>query len=89
MIFIVSAYFMQIYFPHDPNTYFADVAATQPDILMLVGGSLFQSYVLGFAIVTVMASGISAHAGVSRLMFAMGRDGVINKKSLVISVLKA
>jgi amino acid transporter len=27
-----------------------------------------------------MASGISAHAGVSRLMYVMGRDGVINKK---------
>ena len=80
VIFIVSTYFMQIYFPNDPKTYFADVAATQPDILMLVGGSLFQSYVLAFAIITVMASGISAHAGVSRLMFAMGRDGVINKK---------
>ena len=80
VIFIVTGYFMQIYFPNDPKSYFEDVAATQPDILMLVGGSLFQSYVLGFAIVTVMASGISAHAGVSRLMFAMGRDGVINKK---------
>lgn len=77
---------MQIYFPNDPKTYFQDVAATQPDILLLVGGSLFQSYVLAFAIVTVMASGISAHAGVSRLMYVMGRDGVINKKSLVILV---
>ncbi|MHA3982866.1 UNVERIFIED_CONTAM: plaP [Trichonephila clavipes] len=80
VIFIISTYFMQIYFPNDPTTYFKDVAATQPDILLLVGGSLFQSYVLAFAIVTVMASGISAHAGVSRLMYVMGRDGVINKK---------
>ncbi|MFV7500884.1 APC family permease [Acinetobacter pittii] len=80
VIFVISTYFMQIYFPHDPKNYFEDVAATQPDILLLVGGSLFQSYVLAFAIITVMASGISAHAGVSRLMYAMGRDGVINKK---------
>ena len=80
VIFVISTYFMQIYFPNDPKNYFEDVAATQPDILLLVGGSLFQSYVLAFAIVTVMASGISAHAGVSRLMYAMGRDGVINKK---------
>jgi amino acid transporter len=80
IVFIISTYFMQIYFPNDPKTYFQDVAATQPDILLLVGGSLFQSYVLAFAIVTVMASGISAHAGVSRLMYVMGRDGVINKK---------
>lgn len=48
----------------------------------------FKTVVLYFAIVTVMASGISAHAGVSRLMYVMGRDGVINKKSLVTLVRK-
>lgn len=79
VIFIISTYFMQLYYPNDPKTYFNDIAATQPEIL-LVGGTLFQSVILGFAIVTVMASGISAHAGVSRLMYVMGRDGVINKK---------
>lgn len=80
IIFIISTYFMQIYFPNDPKTYFEDVAATQPDILQAVGGVAFKTAVLYFAIVTVMASGISAHAGVSRLMYVMGRDGVINKK---------
>ena len=80
IIFIISTYFMQIYFPNNPSTYFENIAETQPEILLLVGGSLFQSYVLAFAIITVMASGISAHAGVSRLMYVMGRDGVINKK---------
>ena len=80
VIFIISTYFMQIYFPNDPKTYFEDVAATQPDILQAVGGVAFKTVVLYFAIVTVMASGISAHAGVSRLMYVMGRDGVINKK---------
>ena len=80
VIFIISTYFMQIYFPNDPSTYFEDVAATQPDILQAVGGVAFKTIVLYFAIVTVMASGISAHAGVSRLMYVMGRDGVINKK---------
>lgn len=80
VIFIISTYFMQLYFPSTPGKYFENIAETQPEILMLVGGSLFQSYVLTFAIVTVMASGISAHAGVSRLMYVMGRDGVIHKK---------
>jgi len=80
VIFIISTYFMQIYFPNDPKTYFEDIAATQPDILLAVGGAAFKTVVLYFAIVTVMASGISAHAGVSRLMYVMGRDGVINKK---------
>lgn len=64
-------------------TYFGEAAivdGTQPAILHAVGGAVFQGWVLGFAIVTVMASGISAHAGVSRLMYVMGRDGVISKK---------
>ncbi|MFT4019951.1 MAG: APC family permease [Acinetobacter sp.] len=80
IIFIVATYFMQLYFPGNPSQYFEDVNATQPDILRIVGGELFKSVVLAFAIVTVMASGISAHAGVSRLMYVMGRDGVFNKK---------
>lgn len=80
IIFIISTYFMQIYFPSDPNLYFTKIDETQPEILFAIGGLLFKNVILGFAIITVMASGISAHAGVSRLMYVMGRDGVINKK---------
>ncbi len=80
IVFIISTYFMQTYFPSDPSIYFEAVDETQAEILLLVGGSAFQAAVLGFAIVTVMASGISAHAGVSRLMYVMGRDDVISKK---------
>lgn len=80
IIFIVSTYFIQLYFSGNPANYFEDIDATQPAILLLVGGSLFQSIVLTFGIVTVVASGISAHAGVSRLMYVMGRDGVISKR---------
>ena len=80
LIFIVATYFLQLYFPGDPHQYFKAVDETQPEILYLVGDSLFQSMVLAFAIVTVMASGIAAHAGVSRLMYVMGRDGVIHQR---------
>lgn len=80
VIFIASTYFMQLYFPGDPAQYFEAVDETQPEILYLVGGALFKSVVLSFAIITVMASGIAAHAGVSRLMYVMGRDGVISKR---------
>lgn len=80
IIFIISTYFMQIYFPSDPVKYFQKIDETQPEILLAIGGLTFQTVILYFAIVTVMASGVSAHAGVSRLMYVMGRDGVINKK---------
>lgn len=80
LIFVFATYFMQLYFPGAPTQYFKQVDETQPEILLLVGGAFFQSVVLSFAIITVMASGISAHAGVSRLMYVMGRDGVLPKK---------
>lgn len=80
LIFICSTYFLQLYFPGNPEQYFKLVDETQPEILLLVGGSLFQSLVLSLAIITVMASGIAAHAGVSRLMYVMGRDGVLPSK---------
>lgn len=80
IIFIISTYFVQLYFPSDPHQYFQKIDETQPEILLAIGGITFQTVILYFAIVTVMASGISAHAGVSRLMYVMGRDGIINKK---------
>jgi amino acid transporter len=44
--------------------------------MLYVAGKTFQWGVLIFSSVTVLASGMAAHAGVSRLMYVMGRDGV-------------
>jgi amino acid transporter len=49
-----------------------------------ITGIAFKKVSVVFCGHCCMASGISAHAGVSRLMYVMGRDGVI-KKYLVIS----
>ncbi|EPF79914.1 hypothetical protein F945_00802 [Acinetobacter rudis CIP 110305] len=80
IIFIVSTYFIQLYFPSNPNIYFNPLDESQPVMVAAIGSIAFKTMVLYFAVVAVMASGISAHAGVSRLMYVMGRDGVINKK---------
>jgi len=80
IIFIVSTYFIQLYFPSNPNIYFKPLDESQPVMVAAIGSIAFKTLVLYFAVVAVMASGISAHAGVSRLMYVMGRDGVINKK---------
>lgn len=84
IIFIVSTYFIQLYFPSNPNIYFKPLDESQPVMVAAIGSIAFKTLVLYFAVVAVMASGISAHAGVSRLMYVMGRDGVINKSCLVI-----
>lgn len=48
--------------------------------MLFVAGKFFQSVILCFSCVTVLASGMAAHAGVSRLLYVMGRDGVFPEK---------
>ncbi|EKN4045194.1 APC family permease [Yersinia enterocolitica] len=78
VIFIVVSYFLQLYFPDISR--FTDPDASQPEIMLFVAGKFFQSVILCFSCVTVLASGMAAHAGVSRLLYVMGRDGVFPEK---------
>lgn len=74
LVFIGASYFLQLYFPDISR--FKDPDASQPEIMLYVAGHAFQFGVLIFSSITVLASGMAAHAGVSRLMYVMGRDGV-------------
>ena len=78
IIFIVVSYFVQLYFPDISR--FKDPDASQPEIMLYVAGKFFQSVILVFSCVTVLASGMASHAGVSRLMYVMGRDGVFPER---------
>lgn len=78
IVFIVASYFLQRYFPDISR--FKDPEASQPEIMLYVAGPVFQSVILVFSSLTVLASGMAAHAGVSRLMYVMGRDGVLPKR---------
>ncbi|AUX93960.1 APC family permease [Mixta gaviniae] len=78
IIFIVVSYFLQLYFPDISR--FKDPDASQPEIMLYVAGKTFQFGILIFSCVTVLASGMAAHAGVSRLMYVMGRDGVFPER---------
>ncbi len=78
VIFIVVSYFLQLYFPDISR--FKNPDASQPEIMLYVAGKTFQFGILIFSCVTVLASGMAAHAGVSRLMYVMGRDGVFPER---------
>ncbi|MCG8709033.1 APC family permease [Brenneria sp. 4F2] len=78
LIFIVVSYFLQLYFPDISR--FKEPEASQPEIMLYVAGKFFQSIILVFSCATVLASGMAAHAGVSRLMYVMGRDGVFPER---------
>jgi amino acid transporter len=73
-IFIVLAYFTQL---AHPGSAFTDEASAAFEIATTIGGNLFASFFLAGLVVAQFASGIAAQASASRLMFAMGRDGVL------------
>lgn len=78
VIFIVTSYFIQSYFPDISRFKHPDAAL--PEIALYVGGKLFQSVILIFTFIPTFASGLAAHASVSRLLYVMGRDKVFPKK---------
>jgi putrescine importer len=73
-IFVVLAYFTQL---AHPGSSFTDESSAAFEIATTIGGNLFASFFLAGLVVAQFASGIAAQASASRLMFAMGRDGVL------------
>lgn len=78
VIFVVVSYCLQLYFPD--LTRFKEPDAVLPEIALYVGGAFFQSVVLVCTTVAVLASGMAAHAGVSRILYVMGRDHMIPER---------
>lgn len=76
LIFVAVSYFVQI---AHPSFEFANVDSAAYEIARNIGGDLFVSIFLIGLIVGQFASGLSAQASGSRLLFAMGRDGVLPK----------
>jgi amino acid transporter len=77
LIFVVSAYFVQL---AHPGASFTSIDSAAYEIARNVGGDLFVSIFLIGLIVGQFTSGLSAQASASRLLYAMGRDGVLPQK---------
>lgn len=75
-IFIVTSYFVQL---AHPGFAFKSVDAGANEIAKNIGGDIFVSIFLIGLIVGQFASGLAAQASASRLLYAMGRDGVLPK----------
>ncbi|TNB97253.1 APC family permease [Pseudomonas jessenii] len=76
LIFVGVSYFVQI---AHPSFEFDSIDSAAYEIARNIGGDLFVSIFLIGLIVGQFASGLSAQASGSRLLFAMGRDGVLPK----------
>ncbi|WP_435608765.1 APC family permease [Pseudomonas knackmussii] len=75
-IFIAASYFVQL---AHPSIEFQNADSAAYEIARNIGGDLFVSLFLVGLIVGQFTSGLSAQASASRLLFAMGRDGVLPK----------
>lgn len=76
-IFIVSTYFTELV---HPLIHVVDVDSAAFEIAKGIGGALLSAVFLTGLIVGQFASGIAAQASASRLMYAMGRDGVLPRR---------
>jgi putrescine importer len=73
-VFITAAYFTQL---AHAGTAFKDVDAGAFEIARRIGGDAFVTVFLVGLIVAQFTAGLSAQASVGRLLYAMGRDGVL------------
>lgn len=79
VMFFIASYFTQALFPD--LSVFNQLDDTLPEIGLYVGGQVFQMIFLAGAFAATIASGLASHASVSRLLFVMGRNGVLPKRA--------
>ncbi|RNB84512.1 APC family permease [Brevibacillus fluminis] len=77
-LFIIVSYVAHMVYPDFNSFKNPDSAASE--IAEYIGGALFGSVFIAGMLTACFASGLSAHASVSRLLYAMGRDGVISQR---------
>lgn len=79
IIFLTASWFIQLYFPS--NVRFNNPDEALPEIVLYVGGALFQSIFLCAQIMNTFASGLATHASASRLIHIMGKDGIFHRET--------
>lgn len=78
VFFIGVTYAMQVLFPD--VSVIANIAGASPAMAKYIGGAGFQAVFLGGYLVAVLACGLTQQMSAGRLLFAMGRDGVLPRK---------
>ena len=73
-IFFVAAWFSQSVFP-TLEGFGVTEESTLPEMALKVGGQFFKILFVSAALAAVVASSLSSHASVSRMIYVMGRNG--------------
>src|SRR5215208_1050261 len=76
-LFIVAAYATQL---AHPGASFKNPDSAAFEIAGMIGGNLFASFFLAGLVIAQFAAGLAIQATSSRLLYAMGRDGVLPRR---------
>jgi putrescine importer len=79
VLFVIASYAAQL---AHPGAAFDNVDAAALEIATDIGGNLFASFFLTSLIIAQFAAGLAIQATSSRLLYAMGRDGVLPRRIL-------
>lgn len=74
LIFVVLSYVGQMVFPSNE---FSDVDSGSLDVMMTAGGNFLQVFFTAAYVAGATGSAITSQASVARILYAMGRDGVL------------
>jgi putrescine importer len=78
-LFIITSYAAQL---AHPGATFQNVDSAALEIAKDIGGNFFASFFLSSLIIAQFAAGLAIQATSSRLLYAMGRDGVLPRRIL-------
>lgn len=78
LFFVIVTYVMQVFLPDARQP--ADDSSLASAMAAMVGGPAFQAVFTGGVFASFIAGGVAAQTSGSRLMFAMGRDGVLPRR---------
>jgi putrescine importer len=77
VIFIVLSYVSQMVFP---SNQFADPDSGSTDVMMAAGGQFLNVFFTAAYVAGCIGSALTSQASVARILYAMGRDGILPRK---------
>ncbi|HEX3284398.1 MAG TPA: amino acid permease [Mycobacterium sp.] len=77
IIFIILSFISQLVFPSNK---FADVDSGSLDVMTTAGGHFLNAFFTAAYVAGALGSAITSQASVARILYAMGRDGILPRR---------
>jgi putrescine importer len=77
VLFVILSYASQLVFPSNA---FEDVDSGSLDVMQAAGGAFMAAFFTAAYVAGALGSALTSQASVARILYAMGRDGVLPRK---------